>query len=334
MVIKKSKVSRIAIVGFGSAGRKHFKVLKKLRPNIKIILIRSGIGKKYKEEKLAEYIFNNFQDVNLKIDGAIISSPAPYHLKQAKKFIENKIPVLIEKPLSNNFNKINKFKSLCKKYNATVLVGYVLRYSKSLNFFREMINKKKIGKIILVKINCHSYLPDWRPNIDYTKSLSARSELGGGVLLELSHELDYSNWIFGPFKMLHSKIINSGKLNINVEDEAKLKLISKNDVQVFMNLNFNTKKIIRTCEIIASEGNLIWDGIKNNVKFKDKSRKIKNWKFKNKKDILFKEQIAHFIECIEKKIKPKVSLSDGINALNIALKAKVSSKKKKNINIF
>ena len=334
MVIKKSKVSRIAIIGFGSAGRRHLKVLKKFRPNVKIILIRSGIGKRYKEEKLAEYIFNNFKDVNLKIDGAIISSPAPYHLKQAKKFIEKKIPVLIEKPLSNNFEKINSFKSLCKKYSAIVLVGYVLRYSKSLNFFRKMIFKKKIGKIISIKINCHSYLPDWRPDVDYTKSLSARKELGGGVLLELSHELDYSNWIFGPFKQVKSKIINSGKLNINVEDEAELKLISKNDIQVLMNLNFNTKKITRTCELIGSEGNITWDGIKNNVKVKDKSRKIQSWKFKNNKDTLFKEQITHFIECIEKKIKPKVSLNDGIQTLNIILKAKESSKKKKYIDII
>ena len=101
-----------------------------------------------------------------------------------------------------------------------------------------------------------------------------------------------------------------------------------------MNLNFNTKKITRTCKLIGSEGTIIWDGIKNNVKFKDKNKKIKNWKFKNKKDTLFKEQITHFIECIEKKIKPKVSLSDGIHALNIALKAKESSKKKKNIDLL
>jgi predicted dehydrogenase len=333
MVINNFKVKRIAIIGFGSIGKRHLKVLKKLRPEIKIILIRTGLGKKLSEEKSAEFIFRDIKDINLKIDAAIISSPAPYHLSQAKKFIEKKIPVLIEKPLSHNFEGINSFKFLCKKLDAIVLVGYVLRYSKSLNFFRKMVSKINIGNHSSVIIKCYSYLPDWRPKSDYSKSLSARKELGGGVLLELSHELDYSDWIFGPFKKIDAKLINSGTLNINVEDEAELSLISKNNLPVFISLSFNSKKNERTCKLIGSKGSLIWDGIRNCVKYQNVNGKIKKWKFNNKKDKLFEEQITHFLECIEKKKTPIVSLTNSIDVLKLVLNAKKSNKKNKIINI-
>ena len=110
--------------------------------------------------------------------------------------LKAKIPVLIEKPISDNLKKCSELIELMTSNNCLVTVGYVLRHSKILNKFKELINQSDIGKRLYAEIKCGSYLPDWRKDKDYRESVSAKSSLGGGVLLELSHEINYANWQF------------------------------------------------------------------------------------------------------------------------------------------
>jgi len=327
-----NKVKRVAIVGFGSIGQRHFQILKKLRPSIEIILIRSGIGKKNINENLANGVFKNINDIDIKIDAAIISSPAPFHLKQAEIFIKKKIPVLIEKPLSNDLHNIQNFKLLCKKMNALVLVGYNLRYSKSLNFFNKLVLSLKVGKPLSATIRCTSYLPNWRPKQNYINTISVSAKLGGGVLLELSHELDYANWIFGNFNQIHSRI-SYKKLKTNVEDCAYVNLISKKNLPVSIYLDFFNKKIERICKLDGSQGTLTWNGIEDYVTIEKKNGKFKKWKFNYDRNSTYKYQLSHFINCIEQKTTPKVSLQNGIDALKLVLMAKKSNRNKKIINL-
>ena len=109
-------IKNILIIGLGSIGSRHFKIIKKLRPNIKISILRRKDSKKNNLENLADNIFYDIQDaLKNEIDGAIICSPSVFHFNQAKKFIELKIPLFIEKPLSNNFKECLKLNNLAKK---------------------------------------------------------------------------------------------------------------------------------------------------------------------------------------------------------------------------
>ena len=92
---------------------------------------------------------------------------------------------------------ILKLVRMCNSKKSILMVGYNLRHMKSLSKFREILKKKIIGKILSVRSEVGQYLPSWRINSDYKKSVSAREELGGGVLLELSHDIDYLVWLFG-----------------------------------------------------------------------------------------------------------------------------------------
>ena len=96
---------------------------------------------------------------------------------------------------------------------------------KELHFIFNIINSKKIGQILHVQVDCGSYLPDWRKGTDYRESVSAKAELGGGVLLELSHELDYIRWFFGEMISISANIQNSGTLGIDVEDDISKKYV-------------------------------------------------------------------------------------------------------------
>ena len=110
-----------------------------------------------------------------------------------------------------------QFKEAVKKYKTPVGVGYCLRYKPFITEVKNFLDNGTIGEVVNVEIFAGSYLPDWRPNKDYLSSVSASSMLGGGALLELSHEIDYAN-LFFPNLYLESAIIkNSQILNIDAE---------------------------------------------------------------------------------------------------------------------
>ena len=92
------------------------------------------------------------------------------------------------------------------------------------NFLKRKIRLKKIWN---VNIFCGSYLPNWRSNIDYRKSASAKKHLGGGVLLDLSHELDYVQWLFGKIVIEHCKSKKLSNLNIKNKSGSFEKLQSE-----------------------------------------------------------------------------------------------------------
>ena len=113
-----------------------------------------------------------------------------------------------------------------------------MRHSEIAKLFKNNVKSNKLGTSLFSKINCSSYLPDWRPMQDYRRTVSSSSSYGGGVLLELSHEIDYANWFFGPFLNVQAFLRNTGTLEIDVEDVADLVLTNKNGMNVQIHLDF------------------------------------------------------------------------------------------------
>lgn len=324
--MSKHPIKKIAIVGLGSIGRRHLRILKKLSPTTDVILVRSGNGGEWPEEALAKRTFRSVEEaINEGVDAAIIASPAPDHLNSALEFIESYIPVLIEKPLSHNMNNVAELHNIQKDNSVPVLIGYVLRYSKSLQYFHELVMSGKVGKPLFANIECGSYLPDWRPEQDYKETASAKHQLGGGVLLELSHELDYANWLFGPFVNIKANLRNSGSLGIEVEDIAQMLLTTAAGYTVTINLDFCRRNKSRSCTFFGADGTIFWDGIHNTVTFQPATGKVEKKRFNIQRDAMFRSQLKHFISCIEQTESPKVSINDGIITLKLIDAAKRSN---------
>ena len=81
---------------------------------------------------------------------------------------------------------------------------------------------RAVSKILWAHVEAGSYLPDWRPWQDYRKSYTARRELGGGILLDGSHEIDYMTWLFGAPRELACMADHVSELEVNVEDCATI----------------------------------------------------------------------------------------------------------------
>jgi predicted dehydrogenase len=153
------------------------------------------------------------------------------------------------------------------------------------------------------------------------------------VLLELSHELDYATWFFGPFKHISAVIKNSGTLGINVDDIAALSLRSQAELPVSVHLDFCRRDAARRCTLYGSEGALAWDGINNKVTWKPAVGEIEQWSVDLEKDAMFRSQLLNFLACIEQGEAPKVTLDDGIAALILVEAAKQSHREGKTIDL-
>lgn len=212
------------LVGFGSIGKRHFEVLATL-PNIKSI----DLVTKQNIDNLRCY--QNLEVVgNIdKYDYFVIASETNKHLEQLKFLEENVKNKLIfcEKPLFQSKQKL-------EIKNNKVFIGYVLRFHPLLQKLKKIT---KYEKIISANAKCGQYLPSWRANTDYKNCYSAKKEDGGGVLLDLSHEIDYVQLLCGQISEVKSYQVKISDLEINSDDLTML--IGKTDKNVFVNISID-----------------------------------------------------------------------------------------------
>ncbi len=257
-------------------------------------------------------------------DLALIANPATFHIESAQKLAEAGIHLLIEKPISTKTIGIEDLIRTCKKNKVVLMTGYNLRFSSSLIHFRELVNKKIVGNILSVRCEVGQYLPDWRPNEDYRLTVSANDRLGGGVLLELSHEIDYLRWIFGEVAWVRATLSRQSSLEIDVEDTAHLILgfepnSKGNQLIANLNLDFIRRDRTRSCTLIGETGTLRWNGLNGIVDiYRENSE---NW------EVLFTHhpdtdetllaEWTNFLESIKKIAEPLVTGVDGLRVLEI-----------------
>jgi predicted dehydrogenase len=207
--------------------------------------------------------------------------------------------------------------------------------------FRELLHTEVIGNILSVRCEVGQYLPSWRPGVDYRLGVSANKDLGGGVLLELSHELDYLQWIFGNIDWVRATLARQSSLEINVEDSAHLTLgfISKGDefqLTGTLDMDFLRHDQTRTCTAIGSKGSLRWDGITGAVSiFEEGASSWKNlFTHSPLMDETYRAEWREFINCAKTGLAPSVSGQDGLRVLEVVESARCSASTGAQVSVF
>lgn len=248
------------VVGSGSIAKRHVANLRRLYPNAEVVCV-SATGRTLTiEETGATRVLASIDEALLmQPKFAVIASPAPYHIAHAKPLLANQIPVLIEKPLAHSSSAYALEEDALKMHADLIDVAYNLRYLTSAQKVKAWLDAKVIGRVHSVLVDVGQYLPDWRPNTDYRDNVSARASLGGGVLLELSHEIDYLVWFFGRFSTVFARSGNRGDLTLDVEDAVDAVIVSDEGVVVNLHMDFLQRQLTRTCKIIGLDGTILWD---------------------------------------------------------------------------
>lgn len=308
----------MVVVGTGSIGRRHIKNLKELMPETQVVAVSSS-GREICSEEFEADETCTIQDVaDLNPLFAVVASPATFHVQHALPLLKLKIPVLFEKPLARSAQDLVTVLDILEENASRIGVGYTLRFLPSFRFVKDSLRSALIGEIVSVSSTVGQFLPHWRPTADYRETVSAKAALGGGAVLELSHELDYLNVLFGPFKSVYACLKNTETLEIDVEDVVDMLLLSSRGPAVSCHMNFLQKSPERFCRITGTEGTLVWNLMTNCVHLQtsSQSKVIFDGSDFDRSQIYVK-QLQSFIDFAHGKGAFPVSLREGIAVLEI-----------------
>ena len=321
---------RYLVVSLGSIGRRHLQNLRRLRPESQLgiwHLRASPDGLRLPEG--ADFVFDSAeQAIAFDPVAAIVAGPASTHLTVARSLAEAGVHLLVEKPLACSPDGVAELLDIARQRGINLMTGYNVRFLPSLQVAKECLDGGMIGRVLSVRAEVGQFLPDWRAGTDYRSGVSARRELGGGALLELSHELDYLCWMFGMPARVTARGGRYSDLEIDVEDVVEITLEYDSPPRlVNVHLDMVQRAPHRCCRFIGSEGTLVWDGILDRVDAYRVSAAA--WTSIAvpalvDRNQMYLDELQHFLESIRKGTRPIVDGNDGLRALVIAAAARNS----------
>ena len=339
---------KFLIAGLGSIGRRHFRNLIALGEK-EIVLLRTRKAT-LPDDELAGYPVETDLAEALKKhkpDAVVVANPTSLHLDVAIPAAEAGCHILLEKPVSHSLDRLDELQRTAEKSESKILVGFQFRYHPTLNKARELIRAGLLGKILTVHAHWGEYLPQWHPWEDYRQSYAARADLGGGVIVTLTHPLDYLRFMLGDVASLWSFNWHLSSLQLDVEDVAEIGLKFSSGAVGGVHINYFQRPPVHRLEIVGTDGTLRWDnadGILHLNKmpapfgsYSDLPPAPVTESFSPpegfERNQLFISQTNHFIDIVRGNAQPICTLDDGIRALQMALAAYESQKTEKLVKL-
>lgn len=257
---------RFLLTGSGSIGRRHLGNLRHLFPHARIDLLSSRGRALECPPEATRVVTSLGESLADGLDAAVVASPAPFHVATCRALLEAGVPVLVEKPLSDTLEGVESLLKTARSRNRVLVVGYTLRFHQAVRRLQEAVRSRAIGKVLSAQFQVGQYLPDWRPAADYRETVSARRDLGGGALLELSHEIDYAQTLLGPIVQVVALAGRVSSLEINVEDCVDLLVRFAGGTQASIHLDFLDRAPFRGCRLVGTDGTLEWDASAHEVR--------------------------------------------------------------------
>ena len=338
----------ISIVGTGLMGLQHIKAISKSKKaNLHSIVDISknavNLSKKYKVP-----LYSNVEELlrSKNLDAVIVATPNQLHETHTLSFLKKKIPVLLEKPISDNLKSAKKIINSSRKNKTPLLIGYHRRHNSIVSKVKDVVSSGKLGTIVSVNILCWLY-----KHKEYYKETWRTSKGAGPLGINLVHDIDLICYLLGPVQFVQAFTSNRNR-KYKVEDTAAVSLVFKSGALCTLNIS-DTIVAPWSYELTAGENPAypitnqsayMIGGTKGSLQFPN----LKNWFYKNERSwwnkILVKEdkkkddntlvnQIDHFTEVVLKKIKPKVNGNDGLASLKIFAAITKSAKIGKKVRV-
>lgn len=222
---------KILIVGLGAIGRRHVQLLKEISEH-EVFALRTSKDERKNDLEICE--LHSWNEVDeLEFDVAFISNPTFMHIETALECAKRNIHLFIEKPIDCKIDGLDELTRLVIQKGLTAYVAYPLRFHPVI----AKLKKRLVGQTVLhSRVVCASYMPNWRSKKNRETTYSSFREQGGGVLLDLSHEIDYIEYLFGEIKNIQGIYGQRGNVTLDAEDFCDLNLLHP---QGITNLHMN-----------------------------------------------------------------------------------------------
>lgn len=257
---------KICFVGLGSIGKRHIKnityILKNQGRAFLIDAIRSTDRILPDEiDCLIRNYYYSIDELHEIYDIIFITNPTIYHYNTIKQLVPYTKNMFIEKPVFHKYQEdINDFKLNSK---GIYYIACPLRYN---TVIAELKNCLKHEDVYSVRAISSSYLPDWRQGTDYRKAYSAHKDMGGGVTLDLIHELDYIIWLFGVPERSHHLCGKYSDLEID-SDDLSVYLLEYVDKLIEIHIDYLGRETIRNIELFCKDYVIKGDLLHNTLKY-------------------------------------------------------------------
>ncbi|WP_339606914.1 Gfo/Idh/MocA family oxidoreductase [uncultured Roseivirga sp.] len=301
---------KVLIMGLGSISKKHIAAIRRKFSDALIYALRSNESS---DEHIDVNHIYSITQAPKDLDFCIISNPTSKHGESIKLLSTLKSPLLIEKPVLSSLEEIDELSLIINEASIPTYVGCNLRFHPVILRLKEEMDKRKP---VEMNVYCGSYLPEWRPDQDYREVYSAKSALGGGVHLDLIHEIDYTIYLLGYPQTIESYKSKKSSLEIDSYDIAHYTL-EYNRTSVFITLNYYRSEVKRQIECVWENDVWIADLIKGSI-INEKGEVI----FMKTFDSLetYSNQLDYFWTCIHEGKEPMNSFDEAAKILRMCLK--------------
>ncbi len=282
------------VVGHGSIGSRHARLLKELGCEVAVVSSQD-VDFPLRYRTLADALSG-------RPDYVVIANSTSQHYQTLTELatLGFKGTVLVEKPL------FHEEKDLPHQEFKRAFVGYNLRFHPVLQKLRTILQNEKL---ISVQAYVGQYLPAWRPGSDYRTSYSADISAGGGVLRDLSHELDYLNWLLGGWEQLTARGGHYSNLEINSDDAWVIMMTTAACPLVSVQMNYLDRLTRRRVLINTDDHTIEADLVQGSIMIDDKIEKMEI-----ERDLTYREQHR---AVLDKKVDALCTLQEGMEVMRM-----------------
>ena len=256
---------------------------------------------------------------------AVIATPTSTHVPLALQAAKRGCHLFIEKPVSDRMEGLTELLDVVTDQGLVTLVGCNMRFHPGLMKVKRLLEEKAVGRVVGARVEVGSYLPDWHPWEDYRETYSALARLGGGVILDAVHELDYIRWMLGDVRAVACFAGKQSGLDIETEDTAAILLRFAEGAIGEVHLDYVQREYSRTCQVIGDEGTIRWDYGAGEVRLysgttrqRDVFRDPPGWE----PNSMYVDELRHFVRCLAGEERAALDVFEGRRVLEVALAAK------------
>ena len=322
------------ILGCGSIGKRHIGNLRRLGAE-KIFAF--DIREDRRQEAAGQFgveVFSHLETAFQRgIQAAFICTPSHLHVKQALEAAKAGCHLFIEKPLAASMDGVDELISEVRKRRVVGMVGCNFRFHPGLQRVKALMSEGAIGKILSARAEFGQYLPDWHPWEDYRSGYSAQRKLGGGVVLDRIHEIDYLRWLLGDAVAVCAMTGHLSELEIDSEDNAEIIIRFRSGTVGSVHLDYVRRAHECSLSLTGEGGMILWSYTDHSVRWylaKEHAWHAMRWPHYDG-NTMYLDELRHFLKALEGEESPEQSLEDAKAALAIALAAKRASAEERTV---
>ena len=301
---------KIVQIGTGGWGKNHTRVLSELGVLVAVCDADSQKSKEYGEK----YSVNHYETldellVSEEFDGAFVVTPTSTHTEIAKKLLEAKKHVFVEKPMTYKSEDGDRLAKLAEKNKVILTCGYIERFNPAVDVVKKIVKEKKFGELVMLEFHRENRMPLHIKDV--------------GIIYDTSvHDIDTANWLFDDMPQV--VFARAGRIKHEHEDFASIMLGYKNDKVAIISSNWITPKRVRKFNAVCTDAIISSDFITQEI-IVEKSENSETIQNEKQEPLLL--EIQSFLGAIEGKNELIVKSQQAVNVTKIAEAALLSSQK-------